>query len=52
MTFLLMGFTSDSISPIGIMNLYITFGNEPCSKIILAKFMVVDILLTYNAIIG
>lgn len=52
MSFLLMGFTNDSISLLWTVNLYFTFGNELCSKIILARFMMVDISSKYNAIIG
>lgn len=37
MSFLLIGFTSDSISLPGTMNLHITFGDEPYSKIILTR---------------
>lgn len=52
MTSLLMGIISDSISSIEIVNIYITFGDEACFKIVITKFMVVDIPLVYNAIIG
>lgn len=51
-TSLLMGFTSDSISSPRIMNLYVIFGDEACSKTLLAKFIVVNIFATYNMIIG
>lgn len=43
MTFLLIEFTSDSILPLGTMKLHITFINESYSKIILTKFIVIDI---------
>ena len=46
------GFTGDSISPLEIMNLHVTFGDNPCFKIVMTKFMVVDILSIYNVIIG
>lgn len=47
-----MRFTDDFISPLGTMNLYVTFKDKSCFKIILTKFVVVDIPPTYNAIIG
>lgn len=34
------------------MNLHFIFENDVCSKIILAKFMMVDILSIYTAIIS
>lgn len=40
---LLMGFTSNSISPLGIVNLYVMFGDEPYSKMVMTRFLVVDI---------
>lgn len=52
MTSSLMRFTSDSISSCEIINMYVTIEDEPYSKTILAKFMVMDIPLEYNAIIG
>lgn len=48
----LMGFTDDSILPLGTMKQHITFGDKPYSKMILAKFMMVDIISAYNTIIG
>ena len=47
-----MGFMSDFISPLGTMNLHVIFGDEHCSKMMLARFMIIDIYLAYNAIIG
>lgn len=47
----MMGFIGDSISPLGTVNLYVTFKLKPYSKLMLTKFMVFDILLTYNTII-
>lgn len=41
-----------SITSLGTMNTHITFGDEHCSNIIIAKFMVVNIPLVYNMIIG
>lgn len=52
MTCSLMWFTSDSILLCWIVNLHITFKYKNCSKIILAKFMMMDIPLTYNVIIS
>ena len=34
------------------MKLHVLFGDEYYSKIMLARFLVVDIYLAYNAIIG
>ena len=47
-----MGFMSNFISPLGTMKLHVLFGDEYYSKIMLARFLVVDIYLAYNAIIG
>lgn len=47
-----MELTDDSIFHLGTVNMHITFGNESCYKTILTRFMVVDILLAYNTIIG
>lgn len=52
MTFLLMRFTGNLISPLRIVNIYVTFGDKLYSKTIITKFIVVDILLAYNEIIG
>lgn len=52
MTSSLIRFTSDSISPLETINIYVTFEDKPYSKTILTKFMMVDILSVYNAIIG
>lgn len=52
MTFSLTRFTGNSISPLGIVNIHVTFGDEPCSKIIITKFMMVDIPSAYNVVIG
>lgn len=46
------GFTSNSISSLKTINLHITFGDKLCSKMILTKFMVVDIPSIYNVTIG
>lgn len=48
----LIGFTSNSISPLKIMSLHVMFDDKLYSKSIMIKFMVVDILSVYNAIIG
>ncbi|CAL9072037.1 unnamed protein product [Musa textilis] len=47
-----IGFTRNTISPIGTMNLHVMFGDELYSETMMTKFMVVDIFSTYNAIIG
>lgn len=48
----LMKFTNNSISPFGTMSLHIMFRDEPCSKMVISKFIVINILSTYNATIG
>lgn len=52
MTFWLTRFTYDSILPLEIMSLHVIFGDEPCSKIVITKFMMVNIPSAYNTIIG
>lgn len=52
MTFLPTRLIDDSILPYGIMNLHVTFRDKPYSKIILTKFMIINIPLTYYAVIG
>ena len=52
MTSSLMGFTSDSISPLRTVNLHVMFGDEPFFKMMMVRFMVVNILSAYNIIIG
>lgn len=34
------------------MSRHVTFGDEPCSKTVMTKFMVVDTPSVYNTIIG
>lgn len=51
MAFSLIGFTSDSISPFGTISLYVIFKDEPSFKIVMTKFIVVDISSAYNVII-
>ncbi|RWV96393.1 hypothetical protein GW17_00040900 [Ensete ventricosum] len=48
----LIGFTGDSIAPLGMMTLPLTIGEEPRTKTLIVVFMVVDLPLAYNAIIG
>lgn len=43
MTFLLMGFTDDSICPLESVSLYVIFGKESYSKMLMTKFIVMDI---------
>ena len=45
-------FTSDSISPRGTTILLVTLGEESRSKTVLVTFMVVELPLAYNAILG
>ncbi|RWV98295.1 hypothetical protein GW17_00038865 [Ensete ventricosum] len=52
LTSTLTGFTGDSISPLGTTTLPLTIGKEPCTKTLMVVFVVVDLPLTYNAIIG
>lgn len=47
-----MEFTNDSILPLETINLHVTFRGKLCYKIILFKFIVIDIPSTYNVIIG
>ena len=47
-----MEFIGDSISPLGTMSLHVTLGDEPCSKTMMTKFIVVDIPSAYNMIIS
>ncbi|XP_064963257.1 uncharacterized protein LOC135611546 [Musa acuminata AAA Group] len=48
----LIGFTGDSISPLGTTVLPITVGEERRSKIVMTTFMVVDLPSAYNIILG
>lgn len=52
MTSSLMGFTGDLICLLKIMSLHVIFGEKPCSKTMMTKFIVVDIPSAYKAIIG
>lgn len=47
-----MMFIGDSISPFSTINLHVTFDVKPNSKSVSTKFMMVDIPLAYNTIIG
>ncbi|RRT58252.1 hypothetical protein B296_00034281 [Ensete ventricosum] len=51
MTSTLTGFTGDTITPVGVATLPMTFCNEPRTKTFMVPFMVVDILSAYNVII-
>lgn len=44
--------TRDSISPLGIVVLSVTLGEEPRSKTIMVTFMVLELPSSYNAILG
>lgn len=43
MTFLLMGFIDDSICPLESVSVYVIFGKESYSKMLMTKFIVMDI---------
>ncbi|XP_065008039.1 uncharacterized protein LOC135638687 [Musa acuminata AAA Group] len=47
----LIGFTGDSISPLGTTVLPITIGEEPRAKTIMTTFMVVNLPSAYNVIL-
>ncbi|RWV95831.1 hypothetical protein GW17_00041509 [Ensete ventricosum] len=48
----LTGFTRDAIAPAGIATLPMTFDDEPRTKTLIVSFMVVELPLAYNVIIG
>ncbi|RRT68489.1 hypothetical protein B296_00010368 [Ensete ventricosum] len=48
----LIGFTGDSISPLGITTLPVIVEEEPRSKMLMISFMVVGLSSAYNAILG
>ncbi|XP_065049754.1 uncharacterized protein LOC135679701 [Musa acuminata AAA Group] len=48
----LIGFTSDSISPLGTVTLPLTLGAPPKAKTVMTTFLVVDLPTAYNAILG
>nr|XP_009387567.1 PREDICTED: uncharacterized protein LOC103974454 [Musa acuminata subsp. malaccensis] len=52
MTSALTGFTGDSVSPLGTTVCPVTIGEEPRAKTIMTTFMVVDLSLAYNVILG
>ncbi|KAJ8458599.1 hypothetical protein OPV22_031525 [Ensete ventricosum] len=52
LTSTLTGFTGNSVSPLGITTIPVTFRGEPRSKTLMVSFMVVKLLSAYNAIIG
>ncbi|XP_065003905.1 uncharacterized protein LOC135636207 [Musa acuminata AAA Group] len=52
MTSTLTGFTGDSVSPLETMVLSISIGEEARAKTIITTFMVVDLPLAYNVILG
>ncbi|RZS14749.1 hypothetical protein BHM03_00046479 [Ensete ventricosum] len=52
LTSALTGFTRDSISPLGVTTIHVTFGEEPKFKTLMVSFMVVGLPLAYNVIIG
>nr|XP_009405170.1 PREDICTED: uncharacterized protein LOC103988354 [Musa acuminata subsp. malaccensis] len=48
----LTGFTDDSISPLGVVTLPLTLGAPPRTKTMMSTFLVVDLPMAYNAILG
>lgn len=48
----LMRFTGYSIRPLRTTSLHITFGEESCTKTLIARFIVVDVPSVYNMIIS
>ncbi|RRT49834.1 hypothetical protein B296_00015344 [Ensete ventricosum] len=48
----LIGFIGDSITPLGMIVLLVTLRLEPRSKTMMVTFMVVNLSLTYNVILG
>ncbi|RRT47269.1 hypothetical protein B296_00053846 [Ensete ventricosum] len=52
MTLTLTRFTDDTITPIGIVTLLVTFGDEPRTKTLIVLFMMADLPSAYNVIIG
>ncbi|RRT69268.1 hypothetical protein B296_00010576 [Ensete ventricosum] len=48
MTLTLAGFTGDTITPVGIATLPMTFSDEPRTKTFMVPFMVVDLPSMYN----
>ncbi|RZR80305.1 hypothetical protein BHM03_00006301 [Ensete ventricosum] len=51
LTSALIGFTEDSVSPLGAATILVTFGEELKSKTLMVSFMVVGLPSAYNAII-
>ncbi|XP_065049759.1 uncharacterized protein LOC135679706 [Musa acuminata AAA Group] len=45
-------FTGDSISPLGAVTLPLTLGTLPRTKTVMSTFLVVDLPIAYNAILG
>ncbi|RZR82979.1 hypothetical protein BHM03_00009512 [Ensete ventricosum] len=52
MTLTLTGFTEDTITPLGVTTFPITFDDEPRTETFIVPFVVVDLSLAYNVIIG
>ncbi|RRT60048.1 hypothetical protein B296_00045234 [Ensete ventricosum] len=48
----LTGYTRDTITLLGIATLPMTFGDKPRTKTFMVPFMVVELPLAYNVIIG
>ena len=47
-----LGFTGDSISPLGAVTLPLTLGAPPRSKTVMSTFLVVDLPTAYNVILS
>jgi len=48
----LQGFAGEKVLPLGSIDLPVTAGTYPRQKVIMVKFLIVDKVSTYNAIIG
>ena len=48
----LIGFTDDSVRVEGEITLHVTAGSLPCQSTVMMNFLVIRVLLVYNAILG
>jgi hypothetical protein len=46
------GFAGEKVLPLGSIDLLVTAGTYPRQKVIMVKFLIVDKVSAYNAIIG
>ena len=49
---MLFGFTSDSIDPLGTIELGLTMGDFPRQRTVMVEFLVMNCLSVFNAVIG